>query len=256
MPKLPQTTNQRRYDHFVKSGLAAYQKAVEAKSTKKTIALVNQSLDYFTKAIEMTDLVAMEDRIPYLNEYLVLNYAILANAYFLEKKVNLAIETYQNALDINEKTLKNQETLIRDCFISLEMTKLYLLKKQTIMAEKNLWRILKNTQKLEDLQKAIKYLLQIRDIFLQLQNHEGFNQAWKKLLQIAKKGKTDDLIPICADIYEQYGDFLNQIARKNPEDSNKQKKKAIKNWKKAEKLYIKAKMEKKAEKLRKKIVNG
>ena len=253
MLKLPQTTHQRRYDHFVKAGLDAYKKAVESKSTKKTTALVQQSLDYFSKAVKMTDLVAMEDRIPYLNEYFVLNYAILANTLSIENKIEEAILTYQKALNINEKTLNNQETLIRDCFISTEISKLYIYQKNKILAEKNLWRILKNTKKLEDIKKAIKYLLQIRDFFIQLDNQEGIKQTWKMLLKIATKGKEEDLVPIRAEIYEQYGRFLVKNERQNPHNALKQKKRAKKYWKKAILLYNRAKLSKKTKKLEKLI---
>ncbi|MCF2139805.1 MAG: hypothetical protein K9W44_07115 [Candidatus Lokiarchaeota archaeon] len=264
---MPQTTNQRRYDHFIQSGLNAYNKAVESKSLKKTVLLAQQSMDYFEKAIQMAELVAMEERIPYVNEYIVLNHALIANILFQEKKYDESLRAYEKAMEINEKTLKNQETLIRDCFISSEMTKLYLLQKKKILVDKTAWRIFKNAKNLEDKQKAVKYLTIAQEFFKNSENLSGEEKTWKALLKILKKNWANDTKikhedaktkkidistiydKIRAEKYNAYGDFLLNRSKK-PNLSNIRK-----YWKKSAVLYHKLHLEKKAKAVEKKIMS-
>lgn len=225
------TTNEKRYDHFIQTGLATYQKAVEAKSPKNTLKHALSSQESFQKAKDMADLVNMEEKIPYVNEYLVLNEAIIANAYLEDKKVAEAVDHYNLAIDLNLHTLKNQETLIRENFITSELIKIALLQKNTIQAESFAWKLYKNSCKLTDANKRIKYHRLSRDLFLETKNVDGIEKNFKQLLKIVSKGKDQDFMKTKAEIFEEYGTYLMRVEAKSAQ--------IVKYLKKAKDLYEK-----------------
>ncbi|MHA1620439.1 MAG: hypothetical protein ACTSVZ_14270, partial [Promethearchaeota archaeon] len=207
---MPKTTNQRRYDHHIKSASEAYQKAVDTKSAKNTIKYSQQSLKKFEEAKDMASLVDMVDRIPYVNEYCVLSWALIGNAYFQEKSIEEAVDSFNKALELNQKTLNNQETLIRENYILTELLKIAKLQEDAILVGRFALKILANAQKLKDLKKQIKYYRIALDGVISAQNDPGRDKTWKLLIKAGKRAKTEELLPLQAEIWEDYGKFLLQ----------------------------------------------
>lgn len=214
---------------------------MDAKSTKNTIKFAQQSLEYFENAENLAKLVNMEDRIPYLTEYVVLNNALIGNAHFQEKSLAEALNFFNQALDSNKATLNNQETLIRESYIYTELLKVALIQKDFIRADKFAWGILKNAQKITDLEKKLKYLQYARDGFFDSKNTTGLEKAWKIMLKVAKRTKDEELFKTKAEIYETYGKYLMKEQGKS--------KTVVKYLSKALKIFTQIKLQKKVESL-------
>ncbi len=251
---MPKTTNQKRYDHFIQSGMDTYQNAVDTKSAKNTIKFSLKSLKYFESAMNMATLVNMTDRIPYVNEYCVLNHALIGNAHFQEKSLADSVDSFNLALEINQNTLKNQETIIRENYIVAELLKIAMLQQDGILARKFARKILSNAQKLKDLKKQIKYYRIAIQGFIDSQNETELDKAWKMLLKAGKGAKTEELLPLQADILVDYGKFLlKKQEQDQAQTSGIKSSKIIKYFEKAKKIYQKIDNEDKVATLEKQL---
>ncbi|TFH29168.1 MAG: hypothetical protein E4G98_04320 [Promethearchaeota archaeon] len=127
--------------------------------------------------------------------------------------------------------MNNQETIIRENYIATELLKIALLQQDGILVGKFAWKIFANAQKLKDLEKQIKYYRIALKGFKDAQNEAGHAKTWKNLLKAGKLAKTETLLPLQAEIWEDYGNFLLQ--QQTPTS------KVAKYFEKARKIYIK-----------------
>lgn len=229
------TSNEQRFNNFVKDAISKYKHAVEAKSSKNTIKHSNATLKLIKQAIELAAIINVKEKVPYLHEYATLSYALIAEAYYEKKDFISAIEYYNKAQEANKKTLGNQETVIRDSYLLKCLMNLAKFQKNWRIADKFAQKIFISSKKIENPSKALQYLMEIKDIFIESKNLDYINKSYKRMLKICQsKEAKKDLRKTIAEVYADYAKYLNIVLKKD--------KTAIKYFQKAKEIYLELNM--------------
>ena len=209
------TSLSKRYNNLLKDGMDRYQHAVEAKSPQNIIKHAQASISTLIQAMDLAKVVNMEQRIPYINEYLVLNNTLIGSALFEEKDLVGAIEQYKKSLELNKKTLNNQETHIRRLFIWQKLMSIARVQENIRLAEdfaENIFFVVKT--KLKDIARSLEYLNLIKDIFIQSKNLDMINKTYALLLRRCKKATQPELRKAKADTYRNYAKYATLVLQK------------------------------------------
>ena len=62
-------------------------------------------------------IISIEDRLPFIYEYISLAQSLMANTYIENKDLKTAIMKFKEAKKSNNKTLQNEQTFVRGAFI-------------------------------------------------------------------------------------------------------------------------------------------
>ncbi len=245
------TSNEQRFNNYVTDAMAIYNRATEAKSSKNIIRLANKTLKIIDQAIKLAPIIDAKDKIGYLNEFITLSHALIAEAHYTNKDFISAIESFNIARQTNLNTLKNQETYIRDCYILSRLMGIGKLQENWRIADKFAQKIFFSAKKLEDSVKALKYLIKIKDIFIEAKNLDFINKSYSEMLKICKKKEIAKENPkTVANIYNDYAKYLYIVLKKG--------KSAVKYYSKAEKIFKGLDLKNEAQIVREKIeeING
>lgn len=181
------TSNEQRFNNFVNEAMAIYNRATEAKSSKNIVRLANKTLKIIDQAIKLAPIIDAKEKIGYLNEFVTLSHALIAEAHYNNKDLISAIESFNIARQSNINTLKNQETFTRDCYILSRLMGIGKLQENWRIADKFAQKIFFSAKKLEDYVKALKYFIKIKDVFIESKNLDFINKSYSEMLKICKK---------------------------------------------------------------------
>jgi len=240
------TSNVQRFNNYVTDAIAIYNRATEAKSSKNIIRLANKTLKTINQAIDLAPIIKAKEKIPYLTEFVALSHALIAEAHYNNKDLKSAIESFNIAQKSNKNTLGNQETYIRDCYILSRLMDIGKLQENWKIADKFAQKIFFSAKKLENSMKALKYLIKIRDVFIESKNLDFINKSYSEMLKICKKKEfiKENQINV-AEVYDDYAKYLYLVLKKT--------KNAVKYYKKAELLLKELNLKSKAQIIREKI---
>lgn len=240
------TSNEQRFNNYVTDAMAIYNRATEAKSSKNIIRLANKTLKIIDQAIKLAPIIDVKEKISYLNEFVTLSHALIAEAHYNNKDLISAIKSFNIAQQSNINTLKNQETYIRDCYILSRLMDIGKLQENWRIADKFAQKIYFSAKNLEDFVKALKYFKKIKDVFIDAKNLDFINKSYSEMLKICKKKdflkKNQKTV---ADIFDDYAKYLYIVLKKE--------KSAIKYYSKAEKIFEGLDLKNAAQTVREKI---
>jgi len=242
------TSNEQRFNLYVDDATAIYKRATEAKSSKNIIRLANKTLKTIEQAIKLAPIIKAKEKIPYLNEFITLSHALIAEAHYSNKDLKSAVESFNIAQNSNKTTLGNQETYIRDCYILSRLMEIAKLQENWRIADKFAQKIFYSSKKLEISHslKALKYLKKIKDVFIDAKNLDFINKSYSEMLKICKKKEILKEEPkVAAEIYDDYAKYLYIVLKKT--------KSAVKYYKKAESILEELNLKSEAHIIREKI---
>ena len=240
------TSNEQRFNNYVTDAMAIYNRATEAKSSKNIVRLATKTLKTINQAIDLAPIIKAKEKIGYLNEFVTLSHALIAEAHYNNKDLKSAIESFNIAQKSNKNTLGNQETYVRDCYILSRLMDIGKLQENWKIADKFAQKIFFSAKKLENSMKALKYYIKIRDVFIESKNLDFINKSYSEMLKICKKKETVKENPkIVAEIYDDYAKYLYVVLKKT--------KNAVKYYKKAVLLLEELNLKSEAQIIRKKI---
>lgn len=240
------TSNEQRFNNYVTDALATYNRATEAKSSKNIIRLANKTLKTAEQAIKLAPIIKAKEKIGYLNEFVTLSHALIAEARYNNRDIKSAIISFSNAQKSNKNTLDNQETYIRECYIFSKLMDIGKLQENWKIADNFAQKIFFSSKKLEDSMKVLKYYIKIRDIFIESKNLDFINKTYSEMLKICKKKEFTKENPIkVAEIYDNYAKYLNIVLKKQ--------KSAVKFYIKAENIFKTLDLNNEAQIIREKI---
>ena len=209
------TSNEQRFNNFVTDAIAIYNRATEAKSSKNIIRLANKTLKTIEEAIYLAPIIKVKEKIPYLNEFITLSQALIAEAHYNNKDLKSAIEFFNIAQKSNKNTLGNQETYIRDCYILSRLLDISKLHENWRIADKFAQKIFFSSKKLEDSVKALKYYIKIKDVFIESKNLDFISKSYSEMLKICKKKDiVKDNPKIVAEVFDDYAKYLYIVLKK------------------------------------------
>ena len=209
------TSNELRFNNYVTDAMAIYKRATEAKSSKNIIRFANNTIKTINQAVKLAPIIKAKEKIPYLNEFVTLSHALIAEAHFKNRDLKSAIESFNTAKKYNEKTLNNQETFIRKCYILSRLLDITKLQENWIIADKLARQLFFSSKKLEDSKKALKYFISIKDVFIESKNLDFINKSYSEMLKICKKKDVLKENPkIVAEIYDDYAKYVYIVLKK------------------------------------------
>ena len=183
------------------------------------------------RALNLSTYVDIKERIPYAYEFICLSHAIIAFGYEDLKDLLNTVKYLKSALQMNGKTLQNQETLIRGLYFISNLMRISLLQKNYAAADSFAMNILKKGKKLTGENKYIEYLIKILDVFMETKNVRLIQNTYKILLKEIEKPKGDkELKKTKAYVYQEYAKYLYGVVKKKSK-SNTYKQKAIEIYK-------------------------
>ena len=240
------TSNEQRFNNYVTDALATYNRATEAKSSKNIIRLANKTLKTIEQAIKLAPIIKAKEKIGYLNEFVTLSHALIAEAHYNNKDLKSAIESFSLAQKTNKNTLGNQETYIRECYILSKLMDIGKLQENWRIAEKFAQNIFFSSKKLEESMKALKYYKIIKDVFIESKNLDFINKSYSEMLKICKKKEFVKENPKkVAEVYDNYAKYLYIVLKKE--------KSAVKYYTKAEDIFKSLNLDNEAQIIREKI---
>ena len=240
------TSNEQRFNNYVTDAMAIYNRATEAKSSKNIIRLANKTLKTVEQAIKLAPIIKAKEKIGYLNEFVTLSHALIAEAHYNNKDIKSAIVSFSNAQKSNKNTLGNQETYIRECYILSKLMDIGKLQENWKIADNFAQKILLSSKKLEDSMKALKYYIKIRDVFIESKNLDFINKSYSEMLKICKKKEFVKENPTkVAEVYDNYAKYLYIVLKKE--------KSAVKYYTKAEDIFKSLNLNNEAQIIREKI---
>ena len=240
------TSNEQRFNNYVTDAMAIYNRATEAKSSKNIIRLANKTLKIIDQAIKLAPIIDAKEKMGYLNEFVTLSHALIAEAHYNNKDLISSIESFNFARQANINTLKNQETFTRDCYILSRLMGIGKLQENWRIADKFAQKIFFSAKKLEDSAKSLKYLIRIKDVFIESKNLDFINKSYSEMLKICKKKEIMKENPkTVAEIYEDYAKYLYIVLKKG--------KNAVKYYSKAKKIFEGLDLKNEAQIVREKI---
>jgi tetratricopeptide (TPR) repeat protein len=207
------TVNEKRFNNYVQVGISKYDKAVEAKSTKNTIKLADLSIENMRNALQLAKIVNKKEKEPYLWEYITLCEALKGMTYYEGKDLKEAIVQFNLARESNKKTLKNQETIIRDLYLLEKLVNIASLQQNWGAADNISQLIYGSALKVKELQKKIDYLVKIKNIFIESKNLSYIKKCYSKLIKLCNN-EDSDLDKSKATIYSDYARFLEIVMKK------------------------------------------
>lgn len=114
------------------------------------------------------------------------------------------------------------------------------------IADKFAQKIFFSAKKLENSMKALKYLIKIKDVFIESKNLDFINKSYSEMLKICKKKETVKENPkIVAEIYDDYAKYVYIVLKKT--------KNAVKYYSKAENIFKELDLKNEAQIKREKI---
>lgn len=214
------TTNQKRFETAFNEGMNLYKQSIE-KSGKSKRRLIDESLDAFSKALELANITTTETRrVPYIYEYITLCYGVIALDYLDEQHdLKKGMEYIGKARETNSKTLLNEETNIRELFFFERLQKIGLDAQQMDTVDSISQQMFDYTQRLDNTEKRILYLNKAKTGFIYTKNAKMVDKVYDTLLKITKKLKKQDE-KTKADIFREYGNYCNTILKK-PKEATK-----------------------------------
>ncbi len=240
------TSNEQHFNNYVKNAVAIYNRATEAKSSKNIIRLANKTLKTVEQAIKLAPIIKAKEKIGYLNEFVTLSHALIAEAHYNNKDIKSAIVSFSNAQKSNKNTLGNQETYIRECYILSKLMDIGKLQENWKIADNFAQKIFFSSKKLEDSMKALKYYIKIRDVFIESKNLDFINKSYSEMLKICKKKEFVKENPIdVAEVNANYAKYLHIVLKKE--------KSAVKYYRKAENIFKALELNNEAQIIREKI---
>jgi deoxyhypusine synthase len=240
------TSNEQRFNNYVTDAIAIYNRASEAKSSKNIIRLANKTLKTVEQAIKLAPIIKAKEKIGYLNEFVTLSHALIAEAHYNNKDLKSAIESFSFAQRTNKNTLGNQETYIRECYILSKLMDIGKLQENWKIADNFAQKIFFSSKKLEDSMKALKYFIRIKDVFIESKNLDFINKSYSEMLKICKKKEIVKENPkFIVDIFDDYAKYLYIVLKKG--------KSAVKYYKKAESILEDLNLKPEAQIIREKI---
>jgi len=240
------TSNELHFNNYVKNAVAIYNRATEAKSSKNIIRLANKTLKTAEQAIKLAPIIKAKDKIGYLNEFVTLSHALIAEAHYNNKDLKSAIESFSLAQKTNKNTLGNQETYIRECYILSKLMDIGKLQENWRIADNFAQKIFFSSNKLENSTKALKYYIRIKDVFIENKNLDFINKSYSEMLKICKKKDFAKENPKkVAEVYDDYAKYLYIVLKKE--------KNAVKYYTKAEDIFKALDLKNEAQIIREKI---
>ncbi|QEE17680.1 hypothetical protein DSAG12_03517 [Promethearchaeum syntrophicum] len=209
------TSNEQRFNNYVTDAMAIYNRATEAKSSKNIIRLANKTLKTIEEAINLAPIIKAKEKIPYLNEFVTLSHALIAEAHYNNKDLKSAIESFTIAQKTNKNTLGNQETNIRECYILSKLMAIGVLQENWRIADKFAQKIYISAKKLENTVKSLLYLIKIKDVFIESKNLDFINKSYTEMIKICKKKEFLKENPKkVAEVFSDYAKYLNLVLKK------------------------------------------
>jgi len=210
------TTNERNFQRLIKEGMDRYQQAIDANSPKNRIRLANKCILKMKNAMKLSDLLELDDELGYVYEYVSLSQALIAEAYVELKDLKSAVHQFNKAKKSNMKTLKNEETYIRGCYIESKLLEIALLQQNWSVVDDLCQNIYKMVKKIDDYTRKIKYYRTIVSAFIKSKNISWLKKGYRKLVKVAKGLSDEDpeQLKEKAVIFYEYGEILKKVLNK------------------------------------------
>jgi tetratricopeptide (TPR) repeat protein len=207
------TINEQRFNVVAKEGMDKYEKALEAKSPQNKIKHATAAIKEMKTAIQLAEIIGKKDKIAYLEEYIVLSESLIAEMEYENKKLKEAIEGFNRALEHNQKTLMNQETWIRELYITDKLMRIAKMQENWSAADNFAIRIYEAAKRVLDVPKRIDYLNRIKNVFIESKNLDWINKTYEEMLKTLKK-VDGDVKKTKAAVYCDYGKYLHVVLKK------------------------------------------
>jgi len=193
--------------------------------------------------------MGMKEKKPFIYEYIALTTALLGTAYLNASNYKKAQECFITALDLNKKSMGNQDTYLRQTYIHMKLTTIGVHQNTPVEGPHHAESAFNTVKKVKDPAKVLPYLRELKELYIRVQDDLATEKIFKTMIQFGKivKNKQDSYHAL-ADIYSEYGDFL--LKR---EKSEKELKRAEKLYKKALKIYQKSGLDAKIQKIQEKL---
>jgi len=217
------TTNERNFQRLVKEGMDRYENAIESPSPKNRIKFANKCILKMKNALKLSDLLGLKDELGYIYEYISLSYSLIAESYMEKKDIKSAVYTFKKAKKANQKTLKNEETYIRACYIESKLLEVALLQKDWDLVDTFAKNIYKLTKKIDTIPRKVKYLRLSVGAFMKSKNIRWLKKTHKKLRKAGDSLDIDlnqvndsnkERLFLKGTIYFDYADFLQTVLEK------------------------------------------
>ncbi|MBA7574303.1 hypothetical protein ES708_16108 [subsurface metagenome] len=157
----------------------------------------------------------------------------------------------KNIIRLANKTLKTIDQAIDLAPIIKAKEKIpylteFVTLSHALIADKFAQKIFFSAKKLENSMKALKYLIKIKDVFIESKNLDFINKSYSEMLKICKKKETVKENPkIVAEIYDDYAKYVYIVLKKT--------KNAVKYYSKAENIFKELDLKNEAQIKREKI---
>ncbi len=233
------TSSEKQFNNLIDGGISSYNHSADAKSIKNTIKHAENCIRTLNKGVNLAKIIGIENKLPYIFEYICLAQSLLANAHIENKDLKKAIDKLKEAKESNRKTLTNQQTFIRGAYIESKFMNIASLQENWRIADQYAQNVYKYAKKIDDPTKKLNYLTKIKDIFIKSKNLDFINNSYKLMIDLGKKPSDDmEFQTEISSIYFDYGNYLEVVLKK--------KKKAKLYFSKASAIFSKLSLEQSA----------
>ncbi len=207
--------SEKAYKRAIENGVEFLKKTIQSKNTKKKVSLGKKSVENFKKAIAISYEIRLTKKTPFIYEYLQQIQATLGASYLELKKIDLSIQTFEEALVSNSQSPQNTKQKEIRSFILAELAKIYLSINKINKAEKYANQALNlGSDKNFNQEDLLDLYIEMNPIYIRGGDLNKISKNYRNMLKIAKRDKRKHLK---AQVYFSYGKFAYSFNRDEAE---------------------------------------